>query len=419
MSDRRSFLRGAAAAGVLTALADVRTVFAASIDCVGRSGIGGFQGLSDEYMLAPGVMYLNHASIGTVPRAVHVAHARYLEICESNPHDHIWGDVWEEPREAVRSKAAALIGCGADDVALTHNTTEGFNTLAHGLPLGPGDEVLFSSLNHGGASAPWQHHSQSRGYAVRRFDFPIVDVPSLSDSDVVRLHTDAIRDSTRVLVLPHVDNIVGLRHPVREIVRAARDRGVEFIAVDIAQSLGMTDVDVADWDVDFMAASPHKWVQAPKGTGLLYMKPKHREIVRPLWVTAGQAPQGTIRVYEDYGTRDSPGVLAFGDALDFQRRLGAAGRVERYSAIWQRMRDAVESSPRLRWLSPTNRALSSSVYLIEFTGRRSADVLTAMRESDGVVFRAFRTQGIDGGRISPNVATTDTEIGRFLDIAGT
>jgi hypothetical protein len=87
--------------------------------------------------------------------------------------------------------------------------------------------------------------------------------------------------------------------------------------------------------------------------------------------------------------------------------------------MWQHMRDAVESTPRLRWLSPTSWALSSSVYLIEFTGRQSAEVLAAMGESDGVVFRAFRTQGIDGGRISPNVATTDTEIGRFLDIART
>jgi selenocysteine lyase/cysteine desulfurase len=374
--------------------------------------------LSGEYLLGPDVLYLNHASIGTVPRAVHTAHTRYLEICESNPHVHIWGDVWQEPREAVRAKAAALINCAPDDVALTHNTTEGFNTLAQGLALGPGDEVLFSSLNHGGASAPWQHHAETRGYTVRRFEFPIADVSGLTAEDVVRIHMDAVGDATRVLVFPHIDNIVGLRHPVRELVRAARARGVEFVAVDVAQSLGMIDVDVTDSDVDFLAASPHKWVQAPKGTGLLYMKAAHRERVRPMWVTSGQAPRGTIRVYEDYGTRDSPGLLAFGDALDFQQRLGAAARVERYRALWQRLREAVESSSRLRWLSPSAWDLSSSLYLIEFTGRRSAEVLAAAESSDGIVFRAFRTQGIDGGRISPNVVTADAQIARFLEVAG-
>jgi selenocysteine lyase/cysteine desulfurase len=326
--------------------------------------------------------------------------------------------VWQEPREAVRTKAASLINCAADDVALTHNTTEGFNTLAQGLALEPGDEVLFSSLNHGGASAPWQHHSQARGYTVRRFDFPIPDVPGLSADDVVRIHMDAVGDATRVLVFPHVDNIVGLRHPVRELVRAAREHGVEFIAVDVAQSLGMIDVDVTASDVDFLAASPHKWVQAPKGTGLLYMKPEHRDRVRPMWVTSGQVPRDSIRMYEDYGTRDSPGLLAFGDALDFQRRLGAAAKVERYRALWQRMRDAVDSTAALRWRSPASWDLSSSLYLIEFTGRRSSDVLAAAGSSDGIVFRAFRTQGIDGGRISPNVVTTDTQISRFLEVAG-
>jgi selenocysteine lyase/cysteine desulfurase len=401
---------------VAAAIGDVRTSFAASLDRIEEAGAG--PQLAGEYMLGPDVLYLNHASIGTVPRAVQDAHTRYLEICESNPHVHIWGDVWQEPRERVRSKAAALLGCSPNDVALTHNTTEGFNTLAHGLSLEPGDEVLFSSLNHGGASAPWQHHGQRRGYSVRRFEFPIADVPSLSAADVVRIHLEAIRDETRVLVFPHVDNIVGLRHPVRELVRGARERGVEFVAVDVAQSLGMIDVDVIDSDVDFLAASPHKWVQAPKGSGLLYMKSEHKEQVRPLWVTAGQAPRGTIRVFEDYGTRDSPGLLALGDALDFQQRLGAQAKQRRYREVRQRMRDAVDASPRLRWLSPTDQALSSSLYLIEFTGRRSSEVLTATGESDGVVFRAFRTQGLDGGRISPNVVTSDEQITRFLSLVG-
>jgi len=417
MSDRRSFLRGAAAAGVLAALGDVRAAFAASLDRVAPNRGGApFQGLSGEYMVAPDVLYLNHASIGTVPRAVHDAHVRYLEICEGNPHEHIWGSVWQEPREEVRSKAAALIGADAADVALTHNTTEGFNTLAQSLALEPGDEVLFSSLNHGGASAPWQHHSETPGYTVRRFDFPIADVPSLTLDDVVRIHMDAVGDRTRVLVFPHVDNIVGLRHPVRELVRAARARGVEFIAIDVAQSLGMIDVDVRDMDVDFLAASPHKWVQAPKGTGLLYMKTEHRDRVRPMWVTAGQVPRGTIRVYEDYGTRDSPGLLAFGDALDFQQRLGAAAKLDRYRTMRERFRQATDASPSLRWLSPSSWELSSSLYLIEFTGRRSADVLASTGESDGVVFRAFRTQGLDGGRISPNLVTTDEQLERFLSL---
>jgi len=420
MSDRRTFLRRSVAAGFLAALADVRSAFAADLERapVRRAAANGFDGVAGEYMLGPDVLYLNHASIGTVPRAVHDAHVRYLEVCESNPHLHIWGDVWQEPREAVRAKAAALLGCDAGDVAITHNTTEGFNTLAQGLALEPGDEVLFSSLNHGGASAPWQHHAQVRGYTVRRFDFPILDVPSLSAADVVDIYAREIGDRTRVLVFPHVDNIVGLRHPVGELVRAARSRGVEYVAVDGAQSLGMIPVDVRAADVDFYACSPHKWVQALKGTGLLYVKEANRGKLRPMWVTSGQAPRGTVRIYEDYGTRDSPAVLALGDAIDFQQQLGQAAKMQRYLAMWSRFREAAESSPGLVWRSPTTWELSSSLYLIEVAGQPTAALSDRLFAEAGVVFRAFRTQGLDAARISPNVQTTDAEIGRFLELVG-
>lgn len=420
MTDRRTFLGRSIAAGLLAALADVRSGFALDLERVaGRlANADGFEGLAGEYMLAPDVLYLNHASIGTVPRAVHDAHVRYLEVCESNPHLHIWGPAWREPREAVRAKAAALLGCEPGDVAITHNTTEGFNTLARGLSLEPGDEVLFSSLNHGGASAPWRHQAAVGGFTVRRFDFPIHDVPSLSAEDVVEIHAREIRDRTRVLVFPHIDNIVGLRHPVAALVRAARARGVEFVAVDGAQSVGMIPVDVRAADVDFYAASPHKWVQSPKGLGLLYVKESNREKLRPLWVTAGQVPGDTVRIYEDYGTRDSPAVLALADALDFQQQLGQAAKTERYRALRERFRAAVESSSGLVWHSPVTWELGASLYLIEVSGQPTAALSERLYRENGTVFRAFRTQGLDAARISPNVQTTDSEIERFLGIVG-
>ena len=95
--------------------------------------------LRDQYMLAPDLNYLNHASIGTAPRPVVEAHAGYLQLCESHPSLYVWGGVWRELAEQARAQAAALLNCGVDDLAITHNTTEGFNILAHGLQLGPGD----------------------------------------------------------------------------------------------------------------------------------------------------------------------------------------------------------------------------------------------------------------------------------------
>jgi selenocysteine lyase/cysteine desulfurase len=113
--------------------------------------------LRDRYLLDPGVTYFNHGSIGTIPRVVQDARSAYLDLCETNPWLYMWGGAWEEPRELVRRKAADLLGCDAVELAFTHNTTEGFNTLAGGLALGPGDQVLFAYMygEHGYVFRPF------------------------------------------------------------------------------------------------------------------------------------------------------------------------------------------------------------------------------------------------------------------------
>ena len=374
--------------------------------------------MREEYLLAPDVVYLNHASIGTIPRVVHEAHKAYLAMCESNPWLYMWGGVWEEPREAVRAKAAAALGVPAEDVAITHNTTEGFNLLAQGLPLGPGDEVLFSSINHDGASVCFSHHAEARGYAVRRFPFPMDRVPSLSAADIVQLHADQIRPETRMLVFPHVDNIVGLRHPVTELASAAHERGVEFVAVDGAQTVGMLPIEAETSGVDFYAASPHKWVQSPKGLGLLYARPEKRTRLRALWVTWGQTRwEGSARIYEDYGTRNLPALLALGDALDFQAAIGLAAKEGRYRHFFEWLRERTDATPGLAWSSPERWEMGAGLVAISIDGLPSTELSTRMLEH-GFVFRPFRTQELNSVRISPNLATSEEELVAFFETAG-
>lgn len=421
MADRRTFLRRAAGTAALAALADARSLFADGLDrAAERVGSGSpFEALAREYLLSDDVVYLNHASIGTVPEVVHLAHERYLRVCESNPWLYMWGEGWQESREEVRGKAAGVLGCDPTDVALTHNTTEGFNLLAQGLPLGPGDEVLFSTLNHDGASVCWEHRAPSRGYSVRRFPFPVGDAPGLAADEMVELHMRRVTDRTRVLVFPHVDNVVGLRHPIGALTEAAHARGVEFVVVDGAQSVGMFPVEVAASGVDFYATSPHKWLQAPKGLGLLYVRAELRDRLRPMWVTWGQETwEGTVRVFEDYGTRNLPELIALGDAIDFQRMLDGEARTERLRALRERVRDAAESSSRLRWASPRRWERGASLYLLEVEGEDGDALFRRLFRDRGIVFRPFRIQGLNGIRVSPNVHTGDEEIGILLEAVG-
>ncbi len=422
MTHRRVFLKQLASlAGVVgfERLLAADRAFSAEVNDVPLLNADGASSASlrDRYLLSPAVTYFNHGSIGTIPRAVHQAHIAYLETCETNPWLYMWGGAWEEPREQVREKAADLLGCQPLEIAFTHNTTEGFNTLANGLPLGPGDEVLFSSLNHPGASVCWNHHSAVRGFSVKRFDFPILDVPGLGEQTILETYDRHITPKTRVLVIPHVDNIVGLRYPVRELSALAKSKGVEIVAVDGAQSAGMLDVNLGDLGVDIYCASPHKWLQAPKGLGLMYVRRDLQDSLRPLWVTWGQERwKGTARVFEDYGTRNLPALLTLGDAIDFQLQLGAAAKQARYRSLWERFRAQADASRHVIWRSPTSWSRSAALFALEIRNADSQKVFDYMYGEHGFVFRPFRTQGLNTVRISPNVYNNETEITRFFEL---
>jgi isopenicillin-N epimerase len=413
MIDRRSFLAGSSA-GLASLLGD-RTVFASALARLApvRSESTA-KSLAEEYLIKPGLLYLNHGSIGTIPRAVHEEHVRLLRECETNPHIHMWGDVWVDALAATRSAAAGLLHCEADEVALTHNTTEGFNVLAQGLHLGKGDEVLFSRLNHPSASEPWHYYAARRGYTVRKFDIPLDDITGLAVADVVAMHEREIRPETKVLVFPHVDNIVGLRHPTRELVAMAKRRGVGFVAVDIAQSLGMMPVNVANEDADFYAASPHKWVQAPKGVGLLVVRRRVQQQLDPLWVKRQRSTMPkTAEVFEDYSTRNLPAVLALRDAIAFQQRLGEDGKERRLLDIAGWFRDRIDATPSLAWRSARAPALSSALFAVGLKSGDARDVERRLAAAHDIVVRPFAPP-LNTLRVSPNLINSRADVDRFI-----
>ena len=413
MVDRRDFLTGAGI-GLAGLLGD-RSLFAAALKRVGPvSSEPAALELRDEYLLKPGLLYLNHGSIGTIPRAVVDEHARLLRECETNPHLHMWGDAWVEAFAKTRAAAAGLLHCDPAEVAITHNTTEGVNVLAQGLPLGAGDEVLFSSLNHPSASEPWRYHAARRGYSWRRFEIPLDDITGLTPADVVAMHEREIRPETKVLIFPHVDNIVGLRHPTRELVAMARRRGVRFIAVDVAQSLGMVPVDVAAEDADFYAASPHKWVQAPKGIGLLVVRRRVQDTLDTFWVRRPRASlPKTAEVFEDYSTRDMPAVLSLDDAIAFQQRIGERQKEARLLEIMRWFRDRVDATPSLAWRSARHPDLSSSLFAVGLRNADAREVEHRLSSERDIWVRPFAPP-LNTLRVSPNLINTTGDADRFI-----
>lgn len=417
---RRDFIRKvASSAAFLTAVSSIQSVYGDKLaELAGEeTGDSQFNTMRKDYLLAPEITYFNHGSIGTIPKIVHEAHIEYLRLCESNPWYYMWSDPWKAVLAGTREKAAAFLGADAAEIAFTHNTTEGFNVLAIGLPLAEEDEVLFSTLNHSGASKCWFHHGESRGYRVRQFEFPIQEVPNLNRQDIIDLYSGQITGKTKVLVIPHVDNLVGVRYPVKAIAAMAREKGVQYIAVDGAQAVGMIPVNIADLGVDFYAMSPHKWLQSPKGTGMLYIRKAIQEELKPMWVTWGQQTwKGTVRIFEDYGTRNLAEVLALGNAIEFQQQLGIEKTAKRRMQLRKYFQEAVEQSSSVSWHSSKPEDLGASLFSIKTKNRDSKTVFQSMFPEHGFVFRAFTLENWNTMRISPNVFNTIEEIDRFLKL---
>ncbi|MBR9917441.1 aminotransferase class V-fold PLP-dependent enzyme [bacterium] len=269
-TSRRDFLKTLATGStvsVLSMLNPVETLFREELK---NKFSDGSLPTKDDYSLDKQIKYLNHGSIGTIPKIVQQAHREYLSLCESNPWFYMWSGEWEEPIENVRQKTAKFLNADATEISFPHNTTEVYNLLALGLPLGPDDEVLFSNLNHAGASIPFHIHSKKRGYSVKVFDIPVHDLTNIPKEDILDLYEANISSRTKLIVIPHIDNTFGIRQPVKEITALARSKGVEFVSLDTAQTMGMIPVDVKDLDIDVIGTSAHKWIQAPKGVSVAY-----------------------------------------------------------------------------------------------------------------------------------------------------
>ncbi len=414
-TSRRDFLKTLATGStvsVLSMLTPVELVFREKL--INKFSAGKLPTKGD-YSLDKQIKYLNHGSIGTIPKIVQEAHREYLSLCESNPWFYMWSGEWEEPIESVRQKTAKFLNADSDEISFPHNTTEVYNLLALGLPLGSGDEVLFSNLNHAGASIPFHIHSEKRGYSVKVFDIPVDNLTNITKDDILDLYEANITTRTKLVVIPHIDNTFGLRQPVKEIAALARSKGVEFVSLDTAQTMGMIPIDVKDLDIDVIGTSAHKWIQAPKGVSVAYFNKRIHQKLDPMWVTWGQKDwKDSARKFEDYGTRNLPEVLTLGHSIDFQTNIDRSLKADKLKSLWKHAQNLSEQNNNTVWRSPSDWELSGSLFIVELKNEKPSILSKKLFQDKGFVFRPFDQHSTI--RISPNVFNTTEELDELFDL---
>jgi selenocysteine lyase/cysteine desulfurase len=218
-----------------------------------------------EFPVLERVVYLNSGTDGPVPRrGFEAASAQLRRELEEGRVGRPHFDRLMEAGAALRERLAEALGCSAADVALTGSTTDGVSTALSALPLGRGDEVVTSDVEHPGLLAPLEAARRRRGFTVR-----FVPFDELAGS---------VGPATRLVACSHVSWADGRVADVD----ALRSTGVPLL-YDGAQGLGAMQLDMRALGCDFYAASGQKWLCGPDGSGSLYVRAEVAEQLDPPW----------------------------------------------------------------------------------------------------------------------------------------
>ena len=405
--DRRNFIQSALAltgAPLLTALDQVRGPDHTMPLSAVATTEDYWEMVKQQFSFEQGLYYFNNGSIGSTPASVQLANSAYQKLADEFPSRYMWGD-WDDEVEHVRQLAASLFSVLPEEIALIHNTTEWMNLIARSFDLQGGDEIILGDHEHTSGTIPWQVWQQTKGVKLVRPTLPIMPK---SKEEIVALYEKAITPRTRIISMCHMVNTNGMILPVKEISDMARRRGIR-VAVDGAQAAGMLSVDLRELGCDFYAASAHKWLFGPKGTGILYCQRESQHLLKPLIVCNGHTNK-TIRRLENYNTRNLPEVLALGTALDFHALIGDKKIHERSLALKSYFRQKIETNPRLALKTPAPDDLSSAIQVVEVIGKNVNDVKEKLFADFNIDCRPMSTFGLNGLRISLAVYLTKKDI---------
>jgi isopenicillin-N epimerase len=311
---------------------------------------------------------------------------------------------------AFKQELETFIGAWPGSVAVLRNTTEAMNNAAAGLDLEPGDEVLSTTHEHIGGRCCWELLAKRRGIVYRTFTPPL---DPASDAELVAAWQAAVGPRTRVLSISHVLFSTGMIQPVQALVRWARSRGMISV-IDGAHPPGMLVTDLQAIDADFYATSTHKWLLAPKGTGLLIVRPDRIATTWPL-IGSGDWAATDIRRFEDVGTSNGSLVVGMRAAVAFQDAIGRAAIEARVRGLATQLFEALAALPRVRLVSPRQAALRSAMVSFRMDGT-TAEKLQGYLGAARIRTRRIAEFGYEYLRLSTHIYVLPRDIERTVEL---
>ncbi len=366
------------------------------------------------YVLNQELLNLDHGWSNPAPRAAVAELIHEARALEALPAEQLERIFFQFKNSSLRPALAQTLGVDPNEVAIVRNATEALNTVLLGLPLRSGDEIVCSTHDYFAMLDALEQRQARDGIVLRMVRPP---VPASTLDALAEMYAAAMGPRTKLVLLTHPSNLTGQLLPVRRIAAAAHRVGAEVV-VDGAQSFGVLDDPITAFDCDYYGASAHKWLGAPVGVGVLWMRPRHVQKIWPLVpppsnVTGMERFQwvGTVPAYVE------PAVLP---AIALHRTLGAARKAARlrYLTGYWRTR-AAAALPDVRFYTTDATDASIGLCTIEVPGVSADALQRRLRTRHNVLIQSMegnaRAPEVQGIRVSPNVFTTLTELDRFVN----
>jgi len=356
------------------------------------------------------IINLDNGRASPAPAMVQDAMGRHLAYSNAAPAYTLWR-VLQPQREAVRAQLAAQWRVSPEEVALTRNASEGLQICQLGFDLAAGDEVVASSQDYPRMLTTFDQRARREGIVLKTVVLP---TPCEDEAEVVARYEAAIGPRTRLLLVSHMVNITGQILPVKAVVAMARRHGVPVI-VDGAHALAHFDFTIGELECDYYAASLHKWLFAPLGTGMLYVR---KERIGELWplMAAAESQREDIRKFEEIGTYPVAQGLAIAEAVAFHQGLGAARKAARLVWLRDRWAMALLGNERVRLHTSLKPGFACGIATMQVDGIDSRALARHLFEAHRILVQRIEHDEVSGIRVSPSVYTTPAEIDRFVEV---
>lgn len=359
-----------------------------------------------QFLIPEGRIYLNNGTLGPSPRVVVDAVTEHTRrVASTFPPGVDWTD--------LKASVAGLLGGDAEGFVFPRNTTEAMSFVANGIELGPGDDVVTTDHEHIGGLEPWRLVTRRRGASLTIASLP---VPAPTPQALLDAVWAAVRPETRVVSVSHMTFTTGTVLPVPELARRCRERGIVF-AVDGAHPPGMLDIDLGRVGGDFYASSPHKWLLAPQGTGLLHVGTGWRDSLWPTLASGGwdDASLGAHRL-NHLGTMDESRLAGLLSALEFFHALEMPRVEARVRYLRALLESGLASIPGVRLMTPTDEALRGAMVSFSMEGVESLALQGHLSAVANVRTRVIGEYDYGWMRLSTHVYNTPAEIERVLEL---